>query len=303
MMKAIQYHRRALDEDAGFALAFAGIADSYFTLGTFGFLSPADSLPGARAAAVRALELDGNLGEAHTTLAAIRAFYDWEWQNAEVEFRQAIALAPKHAPARQWYGFSLCAVGRFAAGLKILKGAIDLDPLSPMITIQLAAGYYLERRYDDAIRICKSVLDIDAQFWPGLLFLGQCLEQMGRLRDAISQLRTAAELSGGHHLAASALGHSCARAGDGETARKLLSQLEEHTATGYVPPYSLALICSGLGERDAALGYLEQAGAERSPSIGLWLRGEPRLDWLRGDPRFWNLLRSARLVADPAIPS
>jgi len=298
MMKAIQYYRRALDEDPGFAPAFAGIADSYFVLGTFGFLSPADTMPGAKAAAVRALELDEDLGEAHATLAAIRAVWEWEWRDSEAGFRRAIELAPKHAPAFQWYGFTLCSVGRFAAGLKLLKHALDLDPLSPMITTQLAAGYYIERRYADAIRTCKSVLDSDAQFWPALLFLGQSLEQVGQLDDALCQLRAAVEFSAGNHVASAALGHASARAGDGETARMLLSQLETRSAAGYVPPYSLALICSGLGSRDAALGYLEQAHAEPSPSIGLWLRGEPRLDWLRGDARFRNLLRNARLIEE-----
>ena len=221
------------------------------------------------------------MGEAHTTLASLHAFYEWEWQQAEAEFQKAITLAPKHAPARQWYGVALCATGRFASGCKILRTALDLDPLSPMITVQLAVGCYLERRYADSIRICKSVLETDPQFWPAWLFLGQSSEQVGRTEEAMAHLRAATEFSGRHHIAVSALAHCYARTNARDSVGNLIAEIE--TSSEYVAPFSLALVHCGLGVRDATLDYLEKSCRERSPSVALWLRGEPRLDWLRKD--------------------
>ena len=294
--KAVQHYRGALDQDAGFALAFAGIADAYFTLGTFLFASPASCLPAARAAAVRALEIEPRLGEAHAALAAIRAYYEWDWESGEREFQEAIALASKYPTARQWYGFALCARGHYTAGRALLQSAIDLDPLSPMLTAQLAASYYLERNYDAAIRICQDVLDLDPQFWAALLFLGQCHDAIGRLGEAVEYLRRAGELSSDNPLAMAGLGHALARAGDSAIAGALMSNLRDRSSTEYVPPYSFALICCGLGRFDEALTYLEQARDERSPALALWLKGEPRLDRLRSHPRFQNLLQSVGIA-------
>lgn len=296
LTKAIQYYRGALDLDPGYALAFAGMADCYVTLATFAFVPPADGFPRAKAAAARALELDPSLGEARTVLACIRAVYDWEWTQASREFQDAVSAAPRYPVAAQFYGACLCAMGEFAAGRQLLRTALDLDPLSPMIGTQLGVGYYVERQFEEAIRQFTSVLDLDPHFWAAFHFLGLCYAAAGRPEDAISKLRRAVELSGGVPFALAGLGCVLARSGRQDEAGRLLSQLQSRSAVEYVPPYSLALICCGLERRQEALGYLEQARAERSPSILMWLGVEPLLDPLRTEPGFQRLLQSAGLT-------
>jgi tetratricopeptide (TPR) repeat protein len=296
LIRAIRNYRQALDLDPLFALAFAGMADSYLTLGTFLFLPPQESFPRAKEAAVRALEIDPNLAEARTTLACARAIYDCEWRDADLHFLAAIAMDPQYAVARQWYGFCLCATGQFDAGQQQLREALALDPLSPMIETQMAAGFYVERHYEDAIHICERVLDTDPYFWAARLFLGLCHDCLGHTADAIASLRKASEYSGGTPLAVSSLIHSLAKAGANDEAGALLSDLVRRETTGYVPAYCFALIACGLGRNHEAIQHLEKAHAERSPAVALWLKGEPRLDPLRSEPRFQQLLQSMNLA-------
>ncbi|SPE26646.1 Serine/threonine protein kinase [Candidatus Sulfopaludibacter sp. SbA6] len=295
LTKAIQYYQRALDHDPSFAPAFAGMADCYLIQATFTFTSPAVSMPRAKAAVMRALELDPGLVEARATLACVSALYDWDWAGAEREFQRAIALAPKYSVARQWYGASLCAIGRFAAGREQLRAALELDPLSPMIGTQLAVGYYIERRYGDATRECAKVLDLDPSFWAAWHILGLCYEALGRPDDAMESLTKALHLSGDTPFAYASFGHALARSGKKEDAGRVLSALQSRSESEYVPPYGMALVCCGLGRNSDALAWLEQACEERSPAIALWLRCEPRLDPLRSETRFTRILQTAGL--------
>jgi tetratricopeptide (TPR) repeat protein len=165
-----------------------------------------------------------------------------------------------------------------------------------MIETQIAAGFYVERRYEDAIRICERVLDTDPYFWAARLFLGLCHDCIGHGADAIASLRKASEYSGGTPLAASSLIHALARAGAKDEATALLSDLVLRSSTGYVPAYCFALISCGLARNEEAIRHLEEARRERSPAVALWLRGEPRLDPLRQEPRFQHLLQSMNLA-------
>ena len=289
MLKAIQHYRRALDEDAAFAPALAGIAESYFALGTFLFVAPSDSIQHARAAAMQALDIDPGLGEARGLLGGVYALYDWDWELADRAFAESIALAPKSPTTRQWSGFSLCARGRFAAGRQLLQSAIDIDPLAPMHTVQLAAAYYLERQHETAIELCTHVLDLNPHFWAAALFLGQCHDACDRADEAVRWLRTASELSADNPMAVASLGHALARSGRPDAAVALISELQRRSTIQYVPRYAFALICAGLGRGDDALGYLEEAHRERSPALALWLGGEPRLDGLRPHRRFRDI--------------
>jgi tetratricopeptide (TPR) repeat protein len=205
-------------------------------------------------------------------------------------------MDPHYAVARQWYGFCQCAAGKFDAGQQQLRDALVLDPLSPMIETQIAAGFYVERRYHDAIRICERVLDMDPYFWAARLFLGLCHDCLGHSEDAIASLRRASEYSGCTPLAISGLINAMARGGAKQEATVLASNLVLRSATEYVPAYCLALSSCGLARNDEALTYLEKAHAERSPAIALWLKGEPRLDRLRREPRFQRLLQSMNLA-------
>jgi tetratricopeptide (TPR) repeat protein len=265
------------------------MAASYVSLGTFLFQAPSDSIRRAKAAAQQALAIDPGLGEAHGLLGTVHALYDWDWDTADREFAQSIALAPKSTVTRQWSGFSLCARGRFTAGRHLLQSAIDLDPLTPMHTAQLAVAFYLERQYDAAIELCKVVLELDPHFWAAALFLGQCHDACDRTDEAIRWLRTAGELSADNPMAVAGLGHALARSGKPDAAAALISELQRRSTMRYVPPYAFALIAAGLGRAEAAMGHLEEACRERSPALALWLRGEPRFDPLRSHPRFQEI--------------
>jgi tetratricopeptide (TPR) repeat protein len=302
MVKAIEHYRRALDLDPAFGLAYAGMADCHLALGSFAFVPPDISLPRAKAAASRALEIDPQLGEAMTVLACVSALYDWDWLQAKQKFEEAILLAPLYPVARQWYGACLCARKEFIAGRKLLRSALELDPLSPMIGTQLAIGYYLERRYAEAIRQCSSVLEIDAHFWAALLFLGLSQLATGQVEAAIYTLRTGVQFSNYAPMAVCGLGEALAVAGNRDEAMELLSRLANRSDREYVPAFWMALQCCSLGDTEQALSYLEQATEERSPTLPFWLAVEPRLDLLRREQRFQQLLQRVGLN-DPAPKS
>ena len=299
MVKAIEHYQRALDLDPAFGLAYAGMADCHLALASFTFVPPCNSLPRAKAAAIRALEIDPQLGEAVTVLACVSALYEWDWLRAQREFEEAILLAPLYPVARQWYGACLCARKEFVAGRRLLRTALELDQLSPMIGTQLAVGYYLDRRYPDAIRQCNSVLEIDAHFWAALLFLGLSQVATGHVEAAIDTLRDGVQFSNHAPMAVAGLGEALAVAGSKDEAKELLSRLSSRSAREYVPAFWLALLCCSLGEREKALSHLEHAAEERSPTLPFWLAVEPRLDVLRQEPRFQHLLQRVALN-DPA---
>jgi serine/threonine-protein kinase len=302
MVKAIEHYRRALDLDPAFGLAYAGMADCHLALASFTFVPPDDSLPRAKAAASRALEIDPQLGEAMTVLACVSALYDWDWPQAQHEFEEAILHAPLYPVARQWYGACLCARKEFIAGRKLLRSALELDPLSPMIATQLAIGYYLEHRYGEAIRQCSSVLEIDEHFWAALLFLGLSQLATGQVEAAIHTLRNGLQFSNDAPMAVCGLGEALAVAGNRDEARELLSRLASRSDREYVSAFWMALQCCSLDEREMALSHLERAAEERSPTLPFWLAVEPRLDLLRREKRFQQLLRRVGLN-DPAPKS
>lgn len=302
MVKAIEHYRRSLDLDPSFGLAYAGMADCHLALASFTFVPPVNSLPRAKAAASRALEIDPKLGEAITVLACVSALYEWDWPRAQREFEEAILLAPLYPVARQWYGACLCARKEFVEGRKLLRSALELDQLSPMIGTQLAVGYYLEHRYAEAIRQCNSVLEIDAHFWAALLFLGLSQHATGHVESAIDTLRDAVQFSNHAPMAVAGLGHALAVADNKDEATELLSRLASRSAREYVPAFWRALLCCSLGQGEQALSHLEHAAEERSPTLPFWLAVEPRLDLLRREPRFEQLLQRMGLN-DPAPKS
>ena len=295
MDKATEYYRRAIGLDSSFALAFAGLADCYLTLASFAFIPSNEGLPLAKVAASRALEIDAKLGEAKTVLACLSALYEWNWPRAQREFEEAMLLSTLYPVARQWYGACLCARHEFHAGRKLLRSALELDPLSPMIGTQLAVGLYLERRYADAILQCNLVLENDPHFWAALLFRGLCQVALGQLEAGIHSLKAATDFSSDATMAIAALGHGLA-AFNRQEALALFAQLVSRADCEYVPSFWLALLCCGLGEREEALGYLERARDERSPALPFWLAVEPRLDPVRPEMRFQRLLQEVGLT-------
>ncbi len=288
--KAIPYFEQSMSKDPNYPLAYDGLADCWLSLGWYGYVPPKEAFPRGKAAAMRALELDDSLADAHTSLAFASMNYDWDWPAAEREFRKAIELNPNYANAHHWYGDYLSAVGRPEEAIAESKRAFELDPLSPIINAWLGWRYYFARRFDQAIDQYRETLEIDPNFVPVHLVLGQAYEQKGMLKEAITELENAASLSQGAPLYAASLAHAYAVAGRRREAETLLHQMNERAQHAYVPSFHVAIIYAGLGRKDETLACLEKGYQERSAWM-VWLKVDPRFDFVRSDARFQNLLR------------
>jgi TolB-like protein/DNA-binding winged helix-turn-helix (wHTH) protein/Tfp pilus assembly protein PilF len=292
--KAIPYFEQSMSKDPNYPLAHDGLADCWLSLGWYGYVPAKEAFPRARAAAMRALELDDSLAEAHTSLAFASMNYDWDWSTAEREFRKAIELNPNYANAHHWYGDYLSAVGRHEQAIAESRRALELDPLSPIINAWFGWRYFFARQYDLAIEQYLKTLEMDPAFVPAHLVLGQGYEQKSMPEKAIDELKKAVSLSGGSSLYVSSLAHAYAIAGRRSEAEVLLRQMNERAQHTYVPSFHIAIIYAGLGQKDQALVWLEKGYQERSTWM-VWLKVDPRLDVLRSDPRFKDLLRRVGL--------
>ncbi len=295
--KAVQYFQQAIDKDPNYALAYSGLADSYIVLGSWragGALAPKESMPKAKAAALRALEIDDSLAEAHTSLADVGLLYDWDWQTVEREFKRAIDLNPNYATAHQWYANYLAAMGRLGEALEQSKRALEINPLSLIINTNIGEIFRYARQYDQAIKRCQDTLELDQNFAESHVDLGKNYEQTGMYTEAISEISKAVSLSEGNPIIVAALGHAYAISGRRGEAQKILDELKKKSKQRYVSSYEIAAICAGLDEKDQAFRWLEKAYAERA-SFLIFLKVDPRLDSLRPDPRFADLLRRMAL--------
>src|SRR5713226_8847351 len=292
--RAIVYFSEATEKDPNYALAHAGLADSYIVLGYFSLLPAKEAYAKAREAATRALELDETLGEAHNALATAKADYDWDWPGAEREFRRAIELNPGYAITHQWYGRMLSELGRHEEALAEIKRAQQLDPLSLIINAVSGRILLYAGRDDLAIEQLRKTLEIDPNFAHAHQFLGYAYVRKGMFGEAIAEFQRAITLSPNFTQYQAGLGHAYARAGKSAEARKLLSELKEHSKRRYVSWCDFAAIYAGLGEKDQAFACLERAYAQRDARL-VELKVDARLDPLRADPRFKDLLRRVGL--------
>ncbi len=291
--KGIQYFHQAIEADPDYAPAYAGLAEAYYIVSNL-YLPPREAIPKAKDAAMKALAVDDSLAEAHTSMALVRAFYDWDWVEAEKEFRRAIEMTANNASARLWFGRYLATMGRFEESIAELNQAQQLDPLSPSVNAELSRTFLYSRQYDRAIAQLQETLDLDPDFWPAHLFLGWAYEQKGLFTEAIAILRNASTLDGNPRTLAS-LGHAYAVAGQKGLAQKVLRDLIELSNVGYVSPYYIAGIHLGLREKDLTFTWLEKAYEDRSEWL-VWLKVDPRFDSLRQDPRLADLLRRVGLA-------
>ena len=287
--RAIVYFQQAIDLDPAYALAYAGLANCYTVLGTFTFGAPGETFPRAKAAAQRAIEIDENLAEAHVTLAIVGIFFEANRETAEREFRRALALNSNCAVAHQWYGAHLCFMADFQHGLAELDYARQVEPLSPMINVQLGVGFYLARRYGEAAQVLRNTLAFEPAFWPAHLFLAMVCEQQRDDNRAIAEAELATQLSERHPVTVSGLGHVLGSTSAPQRAAQLLAELSARARTEYIDPYHFALVHLALGDETSALQRLQEAVSEHSP-YALWLVVDPRLDCLRANPRFKVLL-------------
>ena len=294
LIRGIEYFQRAIDRDPDYALAYAGLADSYNILVSYSALAPNDAFPKAKAAASRALEIDGKLAEAHTSLAFVRFGYDWDWAEAERGFKQAIQLNPGYANVHNFYAVMLSALGRFDDAFVHINNAHELDPLSLPINTSRGWLLYLARRYDEAIEQYWKAIDLDQGFPLAHRRLAQTYEQTQRYSEADAEYRKAIALSGEDIELLSARSHFYAVVGETNKAKQILTQLQSQADSRYIPAYLIARIYLGLGDIDVMFDLLEKACDERYGYLA-YLEVEPIFDGVRADPRYEKLIRRVGL--------
>ena len=294
LRQAAAFFEQAVKEDANYALGYAALADSYALLSSYGVSPPREVMQKAKAAALKALEIDETLGEAHASLGFVRSFYDWEWSDAEREYRRALELNPGYATAHHWYSGCLRALGRFDEAAVEVRRAQELDPLSPAIGRDLGRIFSSRRQHEQAIDQYRKTLDLNPNFPSGYVHLGLAYEQLSRYDEAIAAFEKARAMPGGNPLIAAALGHCHALMGNRVKAGELLDELVEQSKQRYVPAVDIALIYIGLGEKDRAFEWLEKAYEDHDGWLA-WLKVDPIFDSLRRDARFIRLLKKVGL--------
>ena len=292
--KAAEYFSQAIAVDPAFALAYAGLGDTYGASATNGWISPREGYPKGKAAVRRALEIDDTLAEAHTTAGALAMFYDLDWAAAEREYRRAIELNPNYPITYEVYGYLQLATGRLDEGIRTTRRSIEVDPLSVTLADDVANGYYLTRRYDEAINAYQKAFEMDPNHFGGHLGLAEVYEIKGMHEEAINELQKAIAIGGRTSAALAMLGHAYAASGKQDEAQEILAELDEVSKRAYVSSYDLAILYVGLGDKEKALEQLNKAYEDRAGWI-IYLKVEPIFDPLRSDPRFADLVRRVGL--------
>jgi TolB-like protein/Tfp pilus assembly protein PilF len=295
LAKAIEYLDQSIKKDPTFALAYAGLADCYVVPANQ--IAPNEAMPKAKAAAQRALELDETLAEAHTALARVFAAYEWNWPEAEKEFKRAIELNPRYPTAHQWYGGYLDTMGRHDESISERRLALQLDPLSLILNFELAQAFYYARDYDGAVIQYRKTLEMEPNFPPAYQFLPVAYEQKGDVDQAIALFLSSPKtnpVGGESSFSRAGLAHAYALKGQKQEALNILKELESDSSQTYIPATSIALVYAGLGDNDHTFEWLEKAYQEHAFQLQ-WLNIEPRWDGLRSDPRFGEILRRIRL--------
>jgi serine/threonine-protein kinase len=301
LRKGMDFFRQAIDLDQNYALAYAGLADSYSFLGLHRVVPPSEILPQAKAVSLKALEIDDSLAEAHTSLAYVKMIYDWDWTGTEQEYKRSLKLNPNDASTHSYYAQFLSAMGRHDEAIREIKRAQELDPLSSIINALVAYMYLLARRYEETAEQIRKTLALDPDFFWIHTGLGWLCEQQGRYREAIAAHQRAVQLTKGSMGTLAALGRAHALAGEVDAAQKILRDLLDGGGQPYVVPFDIATIYAGLGEVDEAFAWLEKAFAARYGWL-IWLNIEPRWDSLRADPRFTDLVGRIGLLNPAPLP-
>jgi tetratricopeptide (TPR) repeat protein len=290
--KAIEHFDKALSVDPSYALAYAGLADCHNLLGSmqYAVLPPLEAMPRARKAAEKALEIDEELAEAHVSLGHVKLFFDWDLKAAEHEFKRAIDLNPNYATAHQWYGDCLMLQDRENEALAEKKKALELDPLSLVIIMDLGTAQYYWRDYDAAVEQCRKTLEMDPTFLMARMLLARAYVQKRMYSQAIAEFTTIRNAVPAMTLPAALLGHVLGVSGKKAEAEIVLGELVDVSKRAYVPAHELAAVCLGLGRRQEALQWLRRAFEERS-GLMIYLRLEPALDPLRSEQAFAELVQ------------
>ncbi len=300
--RGVEFFQQALRRDGKFGRAYAGLADSLALLGLYGAKDPRSVMPQAQEAADQALELDPELAEVYVSRAAVRAVYDWDFPGALLDFQRALDRDPGYATAYHWYATSyLLPLGRFEEGIRQMKRAQQLDPLSLPVNVSLGLAYFFSRRHGAAIAEYERALTIDSGFGLGHFFLAQALLETGETQEAIRAFQSALKLSGQSPEMIAGLGVAYARSGNEDLAKAKLDELEGLVQSRYVSPVLFSQVVAALGGTGRALHLLERAKEQRAADL-IWLRVRPAFDSLREEPRFQTLLGALGLAPETSIP-
>ncbi len=291
---ASDYFTQAVQKDPRYALAYAGLADTYSLMGDYGYLASSEAWPKAKTAAMQALDIDNTLAEAHTSLGLVREHFEWDWPGAEQEFHRAIELNPNSANAHHWFGEYLSNMGQFEQGLRETRKAQEIDPLSRLINTTIGWQLYLAGENDQAIEQLRKVLDIDPKFAPARRLLEGVYSQMGKHKEAVAEREKMLSLFGGSELAASVEG-DFSKSGYRGVLQSWLDGLTEVSKHGHVSSYSIGETHMRMGEKEKALKWLQEAYDEHDTEL-VSLGVEPVFNPLRSDARFQQLLRRMKLT-------
>jgi serine/threonine protein kinase len=294
MQAGIEFFQQAISKDPRYALAYAGLADAYALLADYNVLPAREVMPRAKTAAMKALEIDGAISEAHASLGWAKLTLDWDWPGAEKEFKRSLDLNPNYATAHQWYAEYLTVMGRPDEARASMQRAQELEPVSLPIGVALASTLYYARQNDQAIEQCRRAILMDPQFVGSHVILGRAYQQKGAYAEAVAELRQAFQLSEGDTNELAALGRAYAQSGSRAEAQKVLKELHDRSARTYVQPMWIAAILTSLGEKDEAFQWLRKALGDRSVWL-IYLKVDPFFDSLRQDPRFADLVNQVAL--------
>jgi DNA-binding winged helix-turn-helix (wHTH) protein/tetratricopeptide (TPR) repeat protein len=289
VLKAIDAFKEAISIDANYALAYCGMADAYFRLSNV-YFPPGEVLPKAKEAALRAVAIDDNLAEAHSSLGLVRVYYDHDWRGAETAFRRALELDPNLVSAHQRFGSYLTFMGRFDEAIKHYETALELDPFSLQINMNLATTYYLKGEYERAVNLLNETIELEPNYMPTHFLLALVRIQEKRLPEAIAEFQLIYKLDEEAYLALGFMGYAHALAGEIAEAETLLNILQDISLRKYVSPYSMLVIHLALGSKRRVFELLNQLYEECNDWL-VWLKVSPELESLRDDPRFKDLLR------------
>jgi DNA-binding winged helix-turn-helix (wHTH) protein/TolB-like protein len=292
---AIDYFSDAIEKDPTYALAYAALADAHSLHADYNGAPANEAYPKAKDAALKALELDDELAEAHTSFAYVRMSYYWDWQGAEDGYRRAISLNPNYATAHQWYAEYLTAMGRFDEALAETRRAREIDPLSPIINAGEVWTLYFARRYDEAIERGRRIAEMNPQFAEIHEYLKRCYDQKGMYREAITARQTRRKLVGLHATENAVLKDAASADNATDYWKKRLEQEIEEGRSESLEAFNMAEIYAPLSEKDIAFEWLEKAIKNRDYEV-MYLRVAPNLDPLRADPRFADALRRVGLL-------
>ena len=294
VLKAIDAFKQAIEIDSNYALAYCGLADAYFRLSNVS-LQPREVLPKAKEAALKAVQIDENLAEAHSSLALIHVYYEHDWVRAEKEFRRALELDPDLVSAHQRYGSYLTFMGHFEEALRHYENALELDPFSLQVNMNIATTYYLRGEYDRAVNHLNRTMELEPNYMPTHFVLGCVYIQQNRFEEAIKEFQCIYKLDEEAYLAMGFMGYAHALAGQRAEAETLLNVLQEIAGRKYVSPYAMLVIHLVLGPEERVFELLEELYQEHNDWL-VWLKVSPELKPLHDDSRFNNLLKRVGFI-------